>query len=157
MARSATIRCKSSSRLGELTALTRLDLDGCSVPDDLSALSALTGLQHLAVSVMTHDPAGGWVVHVWGCRPVICALMCQCEACDRGRQAEIRGQKGNTTITSVCVVTGDSSMSDAGGSSGKCWQAGSCAVKAHGGLRTRLHHAMTSSSYGCQQLAAVHA
>jgi hypothetical protein len=58
MARSATIRCKSSSRLAELTSLTRLDLDGCAVPDDLAALSALTGLQHLAVSVMTHDPAG---------------------------------------------------------------------------------------------------
>lgn len=58
MARSATIRCKSSSRLGELTSLTRLELDGCAVPDDLISISSLTKLEHLAVSVMAHDPAG---------------------------------------------------------------------------------------------------
>lgn len=58
MARSAIVRCNSSSRLGELTSLTRLDLDGCAVPDDLAALAQLTDLRHLTVSVMTHDPAG---------------------------------------------------------------------------------------------------
>jgi hypothetical protein len=49
---------KSSSRLGALTSLTHLELDGCVVPDDLICLSSLRDLQHLTVSVMTHDPTG---------------------------------------------------------------------------------------------------
>lgn len=74
MAHSAIVQCNSSSRLGELTSLTRLDLDGCAVPDDLAALSQLTDLQHLTVSVMTHDPAGA---------PTTCQLLYKttCHAC----------------------------------------------------------------------------
>lgn len=56
MSRNAIISCRSSSKLGELTSLTRLDLDGCSVPDDMAALSKLTNLEHLTLSVMAHDP-----------------------------------------------------------------------------------------------------
>lgn len=58
LARSELVRCKSSTRLGQLTSLTRLELDGCAVPDDLVAVSCLTDLQHLTISVMTHDPTG---------------------------------------------------------------------------------------------------
>lgn len=44
--------------LASLTSLTRLDLDGCAVSDDLASLASLIDLEHLTVSVMTQDPDG---------------------------------------------------------------------------------------------------